>query len=66
MSTRRQLGIGPSTTRTTPPIAPAAPRLLPIERAGVDEPQEHVDLGARNADGSIPRRRPLGYRAQRV
>ncbi|MFJ2568631.1 hypothetical protein ACIO02_37945 [Streptomyces sp. NPDC087568] len=64
MSTRRQLGTGPGATRTTPPIAPAAPRLLPIERADVDEHQEHDDPGARKAGGPVPGRRKLGDREQ--
>lgn len=57
MSTRRPLGTGPTSTRTTPTEAPA-PRLLPVERADVDEHQEHTDPLPRPAPG----RRPLGDR----
>lgn len=35
MTPRRRLGTGPSTTRTTPTDGPG-PRLLPVERVGVE------------------------------
>lgn len=62
MTMRRPLGTGPSTTRTTTPDP--APRLLPVERADVDEHQEHDDPRARSAGGPVPARRPLGSRGQ--
>lgn len=63
MTTRRALGTGPSiTTRTT--ATDTAPRLLPVERAGADEHQEHDDPRARTAGGPVPGRRPLGDRGQ--
>lgn len=58
-STRRPLGTGPMSTRTTP-TEDRAPRLLPVELADVDEHQEHDEPGTRPAPG----RRPLGDRGQ--
>ncbi|MGW1544255.1 hypothetical protein ACWCPM_29145 [Streptomyces sp. NPDC002309] len=60
---RRPLGTGPSTTGTTP-AADSSPRLLPIERAAVDDEQEHADPHARSAGGPVPGRRALGDRGQ--
>jgi len=63
MTMRRPLGTGPNTTtRTTTPTS--APRLLPVERADVDEHQEHEHAPARGAGGPVPGRRPLGTREQ--
>ncbi|MFJ4562096.1 hypothetical protein ACIP4Q_39325 [Streptomyces massasporeus] len=64
MSTlRRLLGTGPRDTRTTTTPSARA-RLLPVEQLDVDEHQEHVDPRARQEDGSVLRRRPLGDRGQ--
>jgi hypothetical protein len=60
-TTRRQLGTGPATTRTT---TSTAPRLLPVERADVDDDQEHADPRAQSAGGPVPGRRTLGDRGQ--
>lgn len=60
MSTmRRQLGTGPSTSEPDRPER-AGPRLLPIERASLEEHQEHDEPRSRPAPG----RRPLGDRGQ--
>jgi hypothetical protein len=64
MSTaRRPLGTGPASTPTTAP-APIPTRLLPAERADVDDDQEHDDPRARSAGGPVPGRRKLGDRGQ--
>ncbi|WP_344771637.1 hypothetical protein [Nocardioides daeguensis] len=64
MSTpRRLLGTGPSTTSSTT-AAGVGTRLLPVERLVVDEHQEHEEPRARQEDGPVPRRRPLGDRGQ--
>jgi hypothetical protein len=51
-TTRRPLGTGPMSTRTTPTEAPA-PRLLPVERADVDEHQEHDEPRTRPAPAAV-------------
>ncbi|MFE0453099.1 hypothetical protein ACFW2D_17800 [Streptomyces sp. NPDC058914] len=62
MSTsRRTLGTGPMSTRTTA-MEERASRLLPVERADHDEHQEHEQVPAElRLD---PRRRKLGGRGQ--
>jgi hypothetical protein len=64
MSTRRQLGTGPSTPKPDQTESAGAPRLLPVERADVDHDQEHDDPRARPGHGPVPGRRPLGDRGQ--
>jgi hypothetical protein len=58
-TTRRPLGNGPTSTRTTP-TEERAPRLLPVELADVDDDQDDVDPRPRQAPG----RRVLGNREQ--
>jgi hypothetical protein len=60
MSTpRRALGAGPMSTRTTA-TEERAPRLLPVERADVDDDQERDQV----APEPGPRRRKLSDRGQ--
>ncbi|MFZ3475442.1 hypothetical protein ACODT4_41355 [Streptomyces sp. 2.9] len=56
MSTRRRLGIGPSTTRTTPTDDPQ-PRLLPAERV---DPGRLLDDVEHQAVVEAKGRRTLG------
>ncbi|WP_329405007.1 hypothetical protein [Streptomyces melanogenes] len=61
-TTRRQLGTGPSTTRSTP-TTNSSPRLLPIERvepAVLLEDGEHQDVAERRG------RRTLGRGIERT
>ncbi|MFF7954163.1 hypothetical protein [Streptomyces griseorubiginosus] len=56
-TTRRQLGTGPSTTRSTP-TTDVSPRLLPVERvepAALLDDGEHQDVAERKG------RRTLGH-----
>ncbi|MEU6696144.1 hypothetical protein ABZ927_39070 [Streptomyces massasporeus] len=61
-TTRRQLGTGPVTTPAASDPVPT--RLLPVERADVDEHQEHDDPRARTAREPVPGRRVLGGRGR--
>ncbi|MEU0023542.1 hypothetical protein ABZ173_38595 [Streptomyces rochei] len=61
-TTRRQLGTGPSTTRSTP-TTNFSPRLLPIERvepAALLDDDEHQDVAERKG------RRTLGRGVERT
>ncbi|MFD8822084.1 hypothetical protein ACFV1C_06970 [Streptomyces sp. NPDC059605] len=61
-TTRRQLGTGPSTTRSTP-TTNSSPRLLPVERvqpAALLEDNEHQDVAERRG------RRTLGRGIERT
>ncbi|MCL7370434.1 hypothetical protein [Streptomyces ardesiacus] len=61
-TTRRQLGTGPSTSRSTEPVT-FSPRLLPVERvepAALLDDGEHQDVAERKG------RRALGLGTERT
>jgi hypothetical protein len=61
-TTRRQLGTGPSTTRSTP-TTDVSPRLLPIERV---EPSALLDDGEHQDVAEQKGRRALGRGIERT
>ncbi|MFJ4008163.1 hypothetical protein ACIPWL_32615 [Streptomyces sp. NPDC090023] len=63
-TTRRQLGTGPNTPDPGSTEGAGAPRLLPVERADVDEHQEHDDPRAQTGQGPVTGRRVLGGRGR--